>query len=92
MINNLRWIGVLGAFYVACAVPGAAQAVSGATAPWLEALNARSAALNHEYGLGDHAQRRQLGTPGSNWLVALNARSEVLNRTYGLGDHGARKP
>ena len=55
---------------------------------WLTALNERSEALNREYGLGDHANRRQLGAPGPNWLVALKARSEAMNRKYGLGEYG----
>ena len=70
MINNLRWIGALGAVYVAFAAvgtaqaapddraeargPGAIAAVTGDTAPWLAALSARSAELNREYGLGDY--------------------------------------
>ena len=107
MINNVRWLGALGAVYVACAAVGTAQAspddravargpgvigveaaITDTTAPWLVALNARSEALNREYGLGDHAERRQLDAPGPNWLAALNARSEALNRKYGLGDYG----
>ena len=88
MINNLRNIGALGAVYVACAAVGTAQAAGPADrAEWLEALNERSEALNREYGLGDHAQRRQLGAPGSSWHVALNARSDALNRYYGLGQY-----
>ena len=106
MINNLRWIGALGAVYVACAAVGTAPAspddraeargpgaigaqaaVTGNTAPWLEALDERSTALNREYSLGDHAERGQPGAPGSNWLVALNARSNAMNRTHGLGDY-----
>ena len=89
MINNLRNIGALGAVYVACAAVGTAQAAGpGDRAEWLTALNERSEALNREYGLGDHANRRQLGAPGPNWLVALNARSDGLNRKYGLGEYG----
>jgi hypothetical protein len=67
---------------------GTGAAVTGNTPPWLRALDERSEALNREYGLGDHAERRQLGAPGPNWLVALNERSEALNRKYGLGDYG----
>jgi len=66
---------------------GAGAAVTGNTPPWLKALNERSEALNREYGLGDHAERRQLGAPGPDWLVALNARSEAMNRYYGLGEY-----
>lgn len=108
MINNLRWIGALGAVYVAYAAVGTAQAspddsagargpgaitaaaaVTGNRAPWLDALDERSTALNREYGLGDHAER-QLGAPGANWLAALNARSVEMNRAYALGDY--RRP
>jgi hypothetical protein len=112
MINNLRWIGVLGAVYVACAAVGTAQAsspddraqprgpgaieadavVTGATPMWLAALDERSAALNREYGLGDHMARRPPGAPGSSWLVALGERSNAMNRASGLGEyrtHGA---
>jgi hypothetical protein len=107
MINNLRWIGALGAVYVACAAVGTAQAagpddraeargpgaigreaaVTVDTAPWREALDERSEALNREHRLGAHAERRQLGAPGPNWLVALNTRSDAMNRTHGLGNH-----
>ena len=69
MINNLRWIGALGAVYVAFAAVGTAQAAPddraearGPGAIEAEApvpgpnvaLNARSAELNREYGLGDY--------------------------------------
>ena len=85
-------ITVVAVASVATAI-GAGAAVTGNTPPWLKALNERSEALNREYGLGDHAERRQLGAPGPDWLVALNARSEAMNRYYGLGQYarqGAR--
>ena len=63
-------ITVVAVASVAAAI-GAGAAVTGNYAPWLDALNARSEALNREYGLGDHAQRRQLGAPGPDWLEAL---------------------
>ena len=66
---------------------GAGAAVTGNTPPWLRALNERSEALNQQYGLGDHAERRQLGAPGPNWLAALNARSDAMNRYYGIGEY-----
>ena len=72
---------------------GVGAATTGSTGPWLDALNQRSEALNEKYGLGDHAQRRALGSPGPNWREALNARSEAMNRYYGLGEYarqGAR--
>ena len=66
---------------------GAGAAMTGNTPPWLDALNARSDALNREHGLGDHSQQRQLGAPGPGWRDALQARSEAMNRYYGLGDY-----
>ena len=98
MINNLRSIGALGVVYVACAAVGTGQAATGAaptgnTPPWLEVLNERSEGLNREYGLDDHAERRQLGAPGPDWREALQARSEAMNRYFGLGEfarQGAR--
>ena len=79
-------IAVVAVASVATAI-GAGTAVTGNTPPWLRALNERGEALNREYGLGDHAERRQLGAPGPDWLVALNARSEAMNRYYGLGEY-----
>jgi hypothetical protein len=79
-------IAVVAVASVATAI-GAGAAVTGNTPPWLKALNERSEALNQQYGLGDHAERRQLGAPGPDWLVALNARSEAMNRYYGLGEY-----
>ena len=79
-------IAVVAVASVATAI-GAGAAVTGNTPPWLRALNERSEALNQQYGLGDHAERRQLGAPGPDWLVALNARSDALNRKYGLGEY-----
>ena len=70
MINNLRWIGVLGAVYVACTAVGAAQAAG---------PDDRAEAR----GPGAIATT---AAPGPEWLVALNARSDALNRAYGLGD------
>ena len=73
---------------------GAGAAMTGNTPPWLEALNARSEALNREHRLGDYATRRVLGQPAPGWLVALRARSEAMNRYFGLGEYartGARR-
>ena len=84
-------ITVVAVASVATAI-GAGAAVTGNTPPWLRALNERSEALNREYGLGDNAERRQLGAPGPDWLQALQVRSEAMNRYYGLGEyarHGA---
>ena len=49
---------------IAAAV-GAGIAQTGGSPDWLAALNARSEALNEEHRLGDHAQRRVLGAPGT---------------------------
>ena len=85
-------ITVVAVASVATAI-GAGAAVTGNTPPWLKALNERSEGLNREYGLGDHAERRQLGAPNPTWREALQARSEAMNRYYGLGEfarQGAR--
>ena len=79
-------ITVVAVASVATAI-GAGAAITGNTPPWLKALNERSEALNREYGLGDHAERRQLGAPGASWLQALQARSQAMNRYYGLGEY-----
>jgi hypothetical protein len=79
MINNLRWIGVLGAVYVACAAVGTAQASGpddGAGARGPGAIEAGPAVTG--------------ATPV--WLAALDGRSAALNREYGLGDRRARRP
>ena len=54
---------------------------------WQQALQARSAAMNRYYGLGEYARHgaRSQSVPG--WLATLNARSDALNRQYGLGDY-----
>ena len=64
--------------------------MTGSAPSWLEALNARSDALNREHGLGGYGKRRALGQPGPDWREALQARSDAMNRQYGLGDY-ARK-
>jgi len=46
------------------ALIGAGAAATRGTPDWLDALNARSAALNERYGLGDDAARRTLEVPG----------------------------
>lgn len=53
---------------------------------WQTALNARSEALNKQYGLGEHG-RSELGATAPGWLQALEARSDALNRRYGLGEY-----
>ena len=69
------------------ALIGADAAATNGTPDWLDALNARSAALNEQYGLGDDAGRRTLDAPGPDWLQALVARSDAMNREYGLGKY-----
>jgi hypothetical protein len=69
------------------ALLGAGAAATGGAPDWLDALNARSAALNERHGLGNDAGRRPLGTPGPDWLQALMARSDAMNRKYALGTH-----
>ena len=71
----------------AAVLMGAGAAVTGSTPPWLDALNARSEALNKEYGLGQHARQSARSSSAPDWLVALNARSDALNRQYGLGEY-----
>ena len=69
------------------ALIGAGAAATNGPPDWLDALNARSAALNKQHGLGDDAGRRTLGAPGQDWLQALSARSDAMNREYGLGKY-----
>jgi len=71
---------------VAAAI-GAGAAATDRSPDWRDALNARSAALNERYGLGDDAGRRTLGAPGPDWLQALMARSDAMNREYVLGKY-----
>lgn len=66
----------------------AQQRAVGSPGPsWHQALQARSEAMNHHYGLGEYARQgaRSQSVPG--WLAALNARSDALNRQYGLGGY-----
>jgi hypothetical protein len=79
-------IAVVAVASVAAAV-GAGPGMTGSTPAWLQALEARSEALNKEYGLGDYAQRHALGAPGPGWKEALMARSDAMNRRYGLGNY-----
>ena len=69
------------------ALIGAGAAATSGTPDWLDALDARSAALNKQYGLGDDAGQRTLDAAGPDWLEALVARSDAMNREYGLGKH-----
>jgi hypothetical protein len=81
-----------GSILVAAAIValiGAGAAVSGdGSYQWRTALEARSEALNEQYGLGVHAPV-SAGSAGATsepaWERALRLRSEALNRRYGLG-------
>jgi hypothetical protein len=66
---------------------GAGAAATNGSPDWRDALDARSAALNERYGLGEDAGRRTLGVPGPDWLQGLTARSDAMNREYGLGKY-----
>jgi hypothetical protein len=66
-----------------------AAATAGDDQAWREALEARSIALNREYGLADRP-RRVLDAPGAGWLEALRARSAAMNRAYSLGRYAGR--
>jgi hypothetical protein len=59
---------------------GNAAATAASTAAEVDALRARSEALNEEYGLGAAGNAAELD--------ALRARSEALNEEYGLGAAG----
>lgn len=72
---------------VMAAAIGAGVASTAGNSDWLDALNARSTALNEKYGLGDGAARRTLESPGPGWLQALLARGDAMNRAYGLGKY-----
>ena len=83
-----------GSILVACAIVamvGAGAALSGADndQQWRKALEARSQALNEQYGLGVHAPLSAGSaevTSEPAWERALRLRSEALNRQYGLGE------
>jgi hypothetical protein len=59
----------------------ATPAAPTSTAAEIAALQARSEALNQQYGLGDAGNSAE--------IAALQARSEALNQQYGLGDSAA---
>jgi hypothetical protein len=64
---------------VALVGSGAAVGGGGNDEGWRMALEARSEALNEQYGLG------VVATSEPSWMSALRLRSEALNRQYGLG-------
>lgn len=70
------------------ALIGSGAAVSGGgDTQWRDALDARSEALNEQYGLGADASVTAGSVTASepSWMRALRLRSEALNRQYGLG-------
>ncbi len=71
------------------AMIGAGAALSGdGDQQWMKALEARSEALNEQYGLGVHAPVSAGSAEATSepaWARALRLRSEALNRQYGLG-------
>ena len=66
---------------------GAAVSRGGGDEQWRKALEARSEALNEQYGLGAYAPLTagSVATSEPSWMRALRLRSEALNRRYGLG-------
>ena len=66
---------------------GAAVSGGGGDEGWRNALEARSEALNQQYGLGASAPvtAGSVATSEPAWMRALRLRSEALNRQYGLG-------
>ena len=71
------------------AMIGAGAALSGdGSYQWRKALEARSEALNEQYGLGVHAPLSAGSAEATSepaWTRALRLRSAALNRRYGLG-------
>jgi len=82
-----RLIVTFAAVASVAALVGVGAAATSGTPDWLDALKARSAALNGKHGLEDDAARRPLTAPGPDWLQALMARSDAMNREYGLGEY-----
>ena len=72
------------------ALIGSGAAVSGGgDEEWRTALEARSEALNEQYGLGANAPVTavSVATSGPPWMRALRLRSEALNKQYKLGEY-----
>jgi hypothetical protein len=82
-----RLVVTFAAVASAAALMGTGAAATNGSPDWRDALAARSAAFNEQYGLGDEAGRRPLASPGGDWLQALAARSDAMNREYHLGRH-----
>jgi len=68
---------------------GAAVSGGGGDEEWRTALEARSDALNEQYGLGAYAPVTavSVATSGPPWMRALRLRSEALNKQYKLGEY-----
>jgi hypothetical protein len=66
---------------------GAAVSRGGGGEEWRKALEARSEALNDQYGLGAYAPSTagSVATSEPSWMSAQRLRSEALNRQYRLG-------
>jgi len=76
------------------AVIGSGAAVAGEGDPrWKQALEARSEALNEQYGLGMQAPvaaGSALASSEPAWIRALRLRSEAQNRQFKLGEYAPR--
>ena len=84
MARTKSAIGIIVTVAFAAAI--STEAASSRGGPdWLQALNARSDALNRQYGLAKYARTTDSNTPP--WRTALIARSDALNRKYGLGHY-----
>jgi hypothetical protein len=86
---NIRTKGSILVLSAIVAMVGSGAALSGGSDErWRKALEARSDALNEQYGLGAYApvaHGSAVTTSEAPWLRALRLRSEALNRQYGLG-------
>ena len=71
---------------------GAAVSGGGGDEEWRKALEARSEALNEQYGLGAYAPvtAGSVATSEPSWMRALRLRSEALNKQYKLGEYEPR--
>ena len=72
---------IVAAAALALALTGTVAQAAVQTEPqWLQALDARSEAMNELYAIGES------GAVEPGYLAALNARSEAMNKLYGLGE------
>lgn len=75
------------------AMIGSGAALSeGGDPQWKKALEARSEALNRQYGLGAWELKTSPAPQGDEpaWLRAMRLRSEALNQQYSLGNYAPR--